>query len=168
MDYRLFGLKRRAKEHAMDEEVEVVLAALRAVEERDREALLALLHEDVEFHDAGSLPYGGAVRGEDDVGDESRPAGTTWLGTWGPLQPTPAERRMEPRIVASNGGEVVVEYRHRAVSPAGERVDLPVLALYEVRDGKLARAQMFHFDTAALTGFLERARGNRFTGRAPL
>ena len=48
----------------MDEDVEVVLAVLRAVEERDREALLALLHEDVEFHDAGSLPYGGVARGK--------------------------------------------------------------------------------------------------------
>ena len=147
----------------MDDDVEVVLAALRAVEERDREALLALLHEAVEFHDAGSLPYGGATRGKAEAGEESRPA-ETWIGTWGPLQPTPAERRMEPRVVASNGGEVVVEYRHRAVSPAGERIDFPVLALYGVRDGKLARAQMFHYDTAALTGFLARAQADISTG----
>ena len=145
----------------MDEDVEVVLAVLRAVEERDREALLALLHEDVEFHDAGSLPYGGVARGKAEA-RESR-LDETWIGTWGPLQPTPAERRMEPRVVASNHGEVVVEYRHRAVSPAGERIDFPVLALYEVRDGKLTRAQMFHFDTAALTGFLDRAQASRFT-----
>jgi uncharacterized protein len=147
----------------MDEDVEVALAVLRAVEERDREALLALLHEDVEFHDAGSLPYGGVTRGKAEAREAARPE-ETWIGTWGPLQPTPAERRMEPRVVASNGGEVVVEYRHRAASPAGERIDLPVLALYEVRDGKLARAQMFHYDTAALTGFLARAQAGRFTG----
>ena len=35
----------------------------------------------------------------------------------------------------------------------------PVLGLYEVRDGRFARAEMFHFDTAAIVGFLERARG---------
>jgi len=29
-----------------------------------------------------------------------------------------------------------------------------VLGLYRVRDGKLARAQMFYFDTTALAGFL--------------
>jgi hypothetical protein len=28
-----------------------------------------------------------------------------------------------------------------------------------VRDGKLARAQMFHYDTAAILAFLERAAG---------
>jgi uncharacterized protein len=148
----------------MDDDVEVVLAVLRAVEERDRAALLAHLHEDVEFHDAGSLPYGGVARGKAEAREAAR-SEETWIGTWGHLQPTPAERRMDPRVVASNGSEVVVEYRHRAATPAGERIDLPVLALYEVRDGKLARAQMFHFDTAALTGFLARAQADRFTAQ---
>jgi hypothetical protein len=32
-----------------------------------------------------------------------------------------------------------------------------VLALYEVRGGKLARAQMFYFDSAEVSAFLERA-----------
>ena len=82
---------------------------------------------------------------------------TTWLGTWGPLQPTEAERRMDPRVVASDGDEVTVLYTTRAVAPDGERFESPVLGLYEVRDGKFARAQMFHYDTAAILAFLERA-----------
>ena len=130
----------------------VVLEVFRAVEQRDREALLALYHDDVESFDADSLPYGGTLRGKEAA------LGSGWLATWGPLQPTPAERRMHERVVANIGGEVVVEYRHRAVSPAGERIDFPVLGLYEVRDGKLARAQMFHYDTAALVAFLARAK----------
>jgi hypothetical protein len=32
-----------------------------------------------------------------------------------------------------------------------------VVGLYEVRDGKFARAQMFHFDTAAILEFLATA-----------
>ena len=47
--------------------------------------------------------------------------------------------------------------KFRGVAPSGERCDVPVLALYQVRDGKLARAQMFYFDSAALGGFLERS-----------
>jgi ketosteroid isomerase-like protein len=66
---------------------------------------------------------------------------------------------MEPRVVATAGGEVVVSYRQRAVGPDGERYDAPVVGIYEVRDGKFARAQMFHYDTAALVDFLERAAG---------
>ena len=47
----------------MTDPVEIVLAAIRAVEQRDSEALAALCHEEVEFHDAPSLPYGGERRG---------------------------------------------------------------------------------------------------------
>jgi hypothetical protein len=36
-------------------------------------------------------------------------------------------------------------------------LDAPVFALYQVRDGKFARAQMFHYDTAAIVAFLKRA-----------
>jgi len=52
---------------------------------------------------------------------------------------------------------VVVLWRQRDVSPGGDRLDSPVLALYGFRDGKLARAQMFYFDEAACVRFLERA-----------
>jgi ketosteroid isomerase-like protein len=75
------------------------------------------------------------------------------------LQPTAAERRMDPRVVAANdaSGEVVVLWRQRGRSPAGERFDGEVLGLYQVRDGRLARAQMFYFDTVALAEFLANA-----------
>jgi uncharacterized protein len=137
----------------MTTNAEVVLAAFRAVQLRDRAGLYALCHPDVEFHEAPSLPYGGAVRGRDAaLGD------TAWLDTWDPLQPSDAERSMDPRVVAAAGDEVVVLWRQRAVDAAGGRFDAPVLGLYEVRDGMFARAQMFHFDTAALVAFLDRAR----------
>jgi ketosteroid isomerase-like protein len=141
----------------MNSSAEVVLAVFEAVESRDREKLFELYHEDVEFHEARSLPYGGSKRGKEVLRRQLETApGETWLGTWGPLQPTDEERRMDPRVVASNGEEVVVSYRQRAVGPDGERFDKPVLGIYEVRDGKFARAQMFHFDTAAIVDFLGR------------
>jgi hypothetical protein len=71
---------------------------------------------------------------------------------------------MDPRIVATNGDEVVVQYVTRALAPDGERFESPVVALYAVRDGKFARAQMFHYDTAAILAFLERA--SNFAARA--
>jgi uncharacterized protein len=141
----------------MQTNVEVVLACIRAVEERDHEALFELCHDDVEIHDAASLPYRQAS-GRAAMRDQlERAPEETWLGTWGPLQPTEAERRMHPRVVAADGDEVTVFYTTRAVAPDGERFESPVLALYEVRDGKFARAQMFHYDTAAILAFLERA-----------
>jgi uncharacterized protein len=144
----------------MQSNAEVVLSAIRAVEERDREALFELYHEDVEFHDAPSLPYGGIIRGKAAVREqlETTPE-ATWLGTWGPLQPAEAERRVDPRVVAAEGEQVTVLYTQRALGPDGERFESPVLGLYEVRDGKLARAQMFHYDTVAILAFLDRAAG---------
>ena len=150
----------------MPSNADVVLATFRAVERRDREALFELYHDEVEFHDAPSLPYGGRSRGKAAMREQLETAPeTTWLGTWGPLQPTEVERRMDPRVVATEGEEVMVLYTTRAVSPDGERFESPVLGLYEVRDGKLARAHMFHYDTAAILAFLERARHVRASAR---
>ena len=143
----------------MTEEAQVALDVIRAVEDRDAERLFDLYHDEVEFHEAPSLPYGGSIRGKDYLREQLTSApDETWLGTWGPLQPTESERRMDPRVVAVNGYEVAVIYTQRALSPTGERFESPVLGLYEIRDGKFARAQMFHFDTAAILEFLERAR----------
>jgi ketosteroid isomerase-like protein len=143
-------------DQTVHDNIRLVLETFRAVERRDEQRLLELYHPDIEFHDASSLPYGGVVSGRPAV--ESHMYGPrSWAGTWTPLQPTSAERRMDPRVVAATGREVVVLYRQRAVGAGGERLDSPVLGLYEVRDGKLLRAQMFHYDTAALVGFLARA-----------
>jgi uncharacterized protein len=142
----------------MHDNAQVVLEVFEAVEQRDRERLYELCHEDVEFHDALSLPYGGSMRGKETLREQLDVAPQkTWLGTWGPLQPTEQERRMDPRVLTTGGAEVVVSYRQRAVGPDGERFDAPVIGVYEVHDGKFARAQMFHYDTAAIIDFLERA-----------
>ncbi len=51
----------------------------------------------------------------------------------------------------------MVLWHQRGRDPAGGRLDTPVLGLYQVRDGKLARAQMFYFDPLAAAEFLARA-----------
>jgi uncharacterized protein len=134
------------------ESVAIVLEAFRAVEERDEQCLLELYHPDVEFHWTPSLPFGGSTAG----GVKDRP-GPSWSEVWEPLQPTKTERRMDPRVVAATEKEVVVHWHQRAVSPSGERFDGEAVGLYEVRDGKFARAQMFYFDAVAVQRFLAAA-----------
>jgi uncharacterized protein len=68
---------------------------------------------------------------------------------------------MDPRVVAAAGDEVVVLWRQRGVSSVGERFEDAVLGLYRVRAGRLAGAQMFHFDTDAVVRFLAAARRER-------
>jgi ketosteroid isomerase-like protein len=132
--------------------IEVMLKIISAIERRDAQQALEFFHPDIEFHWPPSLPYGGTSHGL----KLSRP---NWIETWNPLQPTEAERRMDPRVVAANEEEVVVLWRQRGVGSARERIDTPVLALYRLREGKLARAQMFYYDTAAVLNFLAKVKG---------
>jgi hypothetical protein len=60
------------------------------------------------------------------------------------------------RVAAACPPDLVL-WHQRGVSPTGERFDGEALGLYQLRDGKLARAQMFYFDTAAVASFLARA-----------
>ena len=130
--------------------IDVMRKLFRAVEEHDPQTLAALCQPDAEFHWPPSLPYGSQ-------GGGARAGGQTWSETWALLQPTEEERKMDPRIVAANDDEVVAVWRQRGLSPAGERFEGEVLGLYRFRDGKLARAQMFYFDTTAVNNFLMKA-----------
>lgn len=133
------------------ENTEVMRGIFSAIEQRDFQRLLDLCQPDVAFLWPPSLPYARGERG-------------AWAQTWMPLQPTDAEQRMDPRVVAASEDEVVILWQQRGVSPAGDRFDGPVLGLYRLRDGKLARAQMFYFDTVGLVDFLTKAEARTGTG----
>jgi len=130
--------------------IQTMLGVFAAVEHRDQTLMLQLCTPDVEFHWPKSLPYGRQV-------GTLASSGPSWGETWAPLQPTEAERRLDPRVIAASDTEVVVHWTQRGLSPSGERFQVEVLGLYRLRDGKLARAQMFYFNTVAVVQFLERA-----------
>jgi ketosteroid isomerase-like protein len=142
---------------SVDDAVGIVLEAFRAVEQRDEQRLYALYHPEVEFHWTPSLPFGRASRGR-----TRESSGPSWSEVWDPLQPTKAERSMDPRVVAATEREVVVLWHQRGLSRDGDRFDGEVLGLYQVRDGRFARAQMFYFDAIAVQRFL--ASGRAETG----
>jgi ketosteroid isomerase-like protein len=138
-------MARASAEHlkTSSEAAGLVLEAFDAVERRDRDRLVALYHPEVEFHWPPSLVEAWA--------------GRNWEEVWDPFQPTPQERAMRPRLVAASEREVVVLWRQRGLAPNGDRFEGDVLGLYEVRDHKFARAQMFYFDAVAVRRFLRRA-----------
>jgi uncharacterized protein len=138
----------------MSDNVDVVRRIFRAVEERDLQALLDCYDENIEIHEAESLPYGGVHRGHD--GAIAHAAG--WFDAWGDLQ-TADESRMEPLFLEGEDGTVGVVFRHRATDPRGECLDDLEVSIYSIRAGKVMRSQMFHADSAAVVEFLERARG---------
>jgi ketosteroid isomerase-like protein len=125
---------------------QLVLEVFSVIERRDDQKFRDLLHPDFEIHWPPSLPYG---RGD----------GGTWSETWELLQPTATEYKLDPRIIVTSEDEIVVLWRQRGVSPSGDRFDGEVPGLCQVREGKLARAQMFYFDTAAVANFIRKATG---------
>jgi len=126
-----------------EKNIEVMMDLFRSVEQHDDDQERQMEQPNVEFHWPPSL-YG-------------KETGFTWSETWLLLQPTATERQMDPRVVAASGNNVAVLFHQRGVSRTGDRFDGEVLGLYELRDGKLARAQMFYFDTAAVASFLAKA-----------
>ncbi len=57
-------------------------------------------------------------------------------------------------VIVPDGQRVIVVWRLKATRPRGARLDVPVVNLVELRDGKVAGLQMFHSDTATVGHFL--------------
>ena len=134
----------------MSDAMDVVRRLFAAVERRDREAVLACYAEDVEIHEAAVLPYGGTRRGLS--GALAHAQG--FRAAWDPYQ-GPDEVRLDPHLWGDASDTVCALFRHRAVNPErGTRLDAPEVGVYQVRDGKVVRSQMFHADSTAVVRFL--------------
>jgi ketosteroid isomerase-like protein len=66
---------------------------------------------------------------------------------------SPGPRGPRTRVVLADNEDVIVPWYQRAVGHDGRRLDTPVLGLCHVRNGRLARAQMFYFGTAGVVRF---------------
>src|SRR5262249_48788025 len=91
-------------------------------------------------------PYGGIWRGRE--GAVGHAVG--FMRSWAALQ-GPGERVLGARFWGDGAGTVCVLFRHRAVDPVGGgRFDAPEVGIYQVRDERVVRSQMFHADSAAV------------------
>lgn len=132
----------------------IVLDVLHAIEQRDLDRMARLQHPEIWFLWPPGLPYSGRFQGETPVAEMTACFARVWAG----LQPTEAERGMDASVVASHESTVVTHYTWRGLDAAGRRFEASTLARYEVRDGLLAGAQMYHFDLTGLIAFLAAAR----------
>jgi ketosteroid isomerase-like protein len=132
---------------------DVVMRILQAIERRQLDRLPDLFHPEIEFHWPPGLPHSG-----DFTGSAVAEGNKRFAATWMPLQPTEETRRMNPRVLAaSDDGRVIVHYIWQGQDAAGRRFATETLADYQVRDGRLARAQMFYYDLPGMIAFLESA-----------
>jgi ketosteroid isomerase-like protein len=132
---------------------QVVLRALRAVEERRPDELASLYHPKIEFHWQPGLPYSGHFTGK-----EVAQMSALFAQIWMPLQPDSATRAMSPRVVASGeDGSVVVSYIWSGRDRTGRSFSTDTLAHYIVKDELLVSARMYYYDLQGLISFLRGA-----------
>ena len=122
-----------------------------AVARRDPQEYFAAYHPDILINEAPSLPYGGNYKGLEGVLRHAE----RFRATWDHYQPE-GRRELEPEFLAA-GDRVIVLWRLRAQGANGDSVDLPAVSIYRLQDDKIIESRMYHFDTAALVRFLDRA-----------
>ena len=105
----------------------------------DLDAVMADMHDEIEWHQAQGLPHGGFYRGIAEVRRNIfDPLDEQW---WDEFSATPDE-------FLDAGAEVVVLGRYRGVAKGtGKRLDVPFVHVWTVRDGKAVGFRQF-LDTA--------------------
>jgi ketosteroid isomerase-like protein len=99
------------------------------------DAVLADMHDDIEWQQAQGLPHGGTYRGLAEVRrNVFDPLDRDW---WSEFAAAPDE-------FLDAGEEVVVLGRYRGVAKeTGRRLDVPFVHIWSLRDGKAWRFRQF-------------------------
>lgn len=125
-----------------EESVDVVRGVYEAFGHGDVVAVLGAMADDVEWHEAEGMPYGGVYRGGQAVAEN----------VFGPIMRDIPNFAVSPEEIIGSGDTVAVVVRYTGNGQAtGKQLDLPVVHVWDVRDGKIARFRQF-IDTAT---FLE-------------
>lgn len=131
-----------------------IVMVLDAVERRDKEAMTALYHPQIEFRFPEQLPYGGCH-----TGSGVAALGELFTSVWDALQPTPDDRKLEYRVIAASNDDVITRYFLKGRNRRGRTIRSDTLARYTMRAGLLVRAQMYHYELAELVDFLSDSAG---------
>jgi ketosteroid isomerase-like protein len=105
----------------------------------DLERVLAVLHPEIEWHQAQGLPHGGLYTGVDEVRRAIfAPLDEEWWDGF----------RADPEQFIDGGDEVVVLGRYTARAKAtGKPLAVPFVHVWTIRDGRVVRFRQF-LDTA--------------------
>jgi ketosteroid isomerase-like protein len=115
----------------MSEAEELVRSMYRAATERDVDAWLAHLTEDVEIHELASMPDTEVYRGHEGA--------RRWLA--GVLELVDEWEWLPDEVIHEEPGRLIMRTRFVARSRGGVPVDQIVFQVFDIEDGKLARAR---------------------------
>jgi ketosteroid isomerase-like protein len=117
-----------------EQSVEVIKGAYAAFAKGDVPAVLGAMTDDVEWHEAEGMPYGGVHRGPGAVAEK----------VFGPIVADVPDFAVTPEEFFPSGDTVAVLTRYTGTGKAsGKTLDLLVAHVWDVHDGKITRFRMF-------------------------
>lgn len=123
-----------------EQSIEFVKAVYEAFGRGDVPAVLGAFADDIEWYEAEGMPYGGLHRGGEAVAQN----------VFGPITEDVDGFAVIPEEFMGSGGTVAAVVRYTGTGKAtGKALDLPVVHVWDIRDGKLTRFRQF-IDTVKL------------------
>jgi ketosteroid isomerase-like protein len=117
-----------------EQNVEFVKGVYGAFGRGDVPAVLGAFAEDIEWFEAEGMPYGGLHRGPEAVAQN----------VFGPITEDVEGFAVTPEELIGSGATVAAVVRYTGTGKAtGKALDVPVVHVWDIRDGKLARFRQF-------------------------
>ena len=117
-----------------EQSVEFVKGVYGAFARGDVPAVLGAFADDIEWYEAEGMPYGGLHRGGEAVAQH----------VFGPIAEDVEGFAVIPEECMVSAGTVAAVVRYTGTGKAtGKALDLPVVHVWDIRDGKVARFRQF-------------------------
>jgi ketosteroid isomerase-like protein len=117
-----------------DQSVETVEGVYEAFARGDVPTVLGLMTEDIEWHEAEGMPYGGVYHSPQEVAEK----------VFGPITADVEGFAVTPQQLIASGDTVAAVVRYTGTGKiSGKALDLEVVHVWDVQDGKLARFRQF-------------------------
>jgi ketosteroid isomerase-like protein len=121
-----------------EQSVDVVRGVYEAFGRGDVPAVLGAMADDIEWHEAEGMPYGGVYHGGEAVAQN----------VFGPITQDIPDFAVKPEEFIASGDAVAAVVRYTGIGKAtGKQLNLPVVHVWDVRNGKIAQFRQF-IDTA--------------------
>jgi ketosteroid isomerase-like protein len=121
-----------------EQSVDVVRGVYEAFGRGDVPAVLGAMADDIEWHEAEGMPYGGVYHGGEAVAQN----------VFGPITQDIPDFAVKPEEFIASGDAVAAVVRYTGTGKAtGKQLNLPVVHVFNVRNGKIAQFRQF-IDTA--------------------
>ncbi len=117
-----------------EQSIEVVKGIYGAFEQGDVPAVLGAFTDDIEWYEAEGMPYGGLHRGGAAVAEN----------VFGPISEDVDGFAVTPEEFMGSGDTVAAVVRYTGTGKAtGKALNVPVVHVWDIRDGKAARFRQF-------------------------